>query len=134
MIIILWKKRIKAIVVVILNEIYFLLQILKKYKETLGDLALILKEEPKNKAAQKEMDECKDLYRAVNSLIVWLFCVEKKTKPLGRSVTLGKWKWRYFLVFKKELKELQSKASNTSKKGKKMKIEEVTSEVFIYNL
>ena len=69
MIIILWKKRIKAIVV-ILNEIYFLLQILKKYKETLGDLALILKEEPKNKAAQKEMDECKDLYRAVNSLFV----------------------------------------------------------------
>jgi len=40
-------------------------QILKKYREALGDLTTILKEEPKNKAAQTEMDQCKVLYKAV---------------------------------------------------------------------
>jgi len=75
-------------------------RMLKKYKEALGDLASILKEEPKNKAAQKDMDECKDLYRT-------------------------------------ELREMQSKAqqssSSTKKSGKKMKIEEVTSDTLASN-
>ena len=45
---------------------------MKKYREALGDLTIILKEEPKNKAAQKEMDECKALYKAVKYKFVVL--------------------------------------------------------------
>lgn len=64
-------------------------KLLKRYKEALGDLTTILKEEPKNSAAQKEMDECKELYRV-------------------------------------ELREIQK--SRPKSKGKKMKIEEITSD------
>lgn len=59
---------------------------LERYKDSLSDLVHLLKVDPKNTAAQREIEVVKDYWRKVQ--IMYMYTKEKKGKVVRDEYTL----------------------------------------------